>query len=72
MQKWEYCYIYNLNLCFAAPEEVKKTNYGKILGRMQGYPLDTMAPVMAELGLEGWELVSVDGSVFVFKRPILE
>lgn len=61
MQKWEYATIGLIN------------SYGlqyKFNGEKQNHWKDhPLHDVLADLGDQGWELLSFDGSNYIFKRP---
>ena len=61
MQKWEYITIGTVN------------SYGlqyKMNGEKQNQWKDKhLHEVLADLGNEGWELLSFDGGSYIFKRP---
>jgi len=73
MQKWEYLRLdwaglggdpYPLKLTFSHREPPWAENH-------EGWPRG-WKETMRRLGDEGWELVVVDGSTNVFKRPLPE
>ena len=61
MQKWEYVTLGTVN------------SYGlqyKLNGEKQNQWKDkNLHEVLADLGNEGWELLSYDGGNYIFKRP---
>ena len=89
MQKWEYCYLEGVYLMsgrgFSAEYPIKRTFTTKPpylikedlwdLQRSRKERIFGIAELIAKMGREGWELVSLgrEGSnVMFFKRPIEE
>ena len=49
-----------------------KVMYGNELGTSHGRDNDALAAELDKMSKDGWELVTTDGNVWVFKRPVQE
>ena len=75
MQQWEYCVVAQvasgplvITIIYYQPDGAKTVQH-----RSKSYEdgLNTLWPqLIANLGREGWELVTVDAGAWHFKRPI--
>ncbi len=75
MQKWEYCSIYadqnDAFLTIYDPVRVTTTGLRRDESGGARASSDAKCRKIAELGQEGWELVSVDGANCYFKRVLV-
>jgi hypothetical protein len=69
MQKWEYCTLTAAN---TDKGEYKLLFYSATI--KQGFLIkqEAWGQAIAQLGLDGWEVVSVNGNNLFFKRPLPE
>jgi hypothetical protein len=72
MQKWEYCVLATdsreLHTLLPNGRKIEKIRQDERQG--DGSDNDAFNRTFAQLGLDGWEMVSADNGVFWFKRPI--
>jgi hypothetical protein len=73
MQKWEYCEVSSsgshFSACFYETTGVREVELQQEEARGDHRAWDAVARYIAELGNEGWELVSTDRTMYIFKRP---
>ena len=78
MQKWEYCgaSIYHQTLTFFTPNGPKEEKIKREKAKGDRSDWDAIHRRIAEIGLEGWELVGMFGGAphytYYFKRPLPE
>ncbi len=77
MQLWEYCLVTQVpsgplvvNVMYYTPQGARQETF-----RAKGYEEGTnilWPGLIAGLGRDGWELVTVDAGALYFKRPLVE
>jgi hypothetical protein len=67
MHTWEYCKLTGVD---AEHREASLCFYKASGPQTFSLKRDAWEQAIARLGREGWELVSVEGNTFFFKRPL--
>jgi hypothetical protein len=72
MQKWEYCVLAtdSRELHKLLPSERRIQKIRRDESRGDTSDNDAFNRTFAQLGLDGWEMVTADGGAFWFKRPV--
>jgi hypothetical protein len=73
MQQWEYCAVSTAGdppfLIFYEPTGPRELQVKRDLTKGDASHYDAAARIIAELGLQGWELFNLTEGTWVFKRP---
>ena len=73
MQQWEYCLVSTAGdppfVIFYEPTGPRELQVRRDLTKGDSSHYDAAARIIAELGLQGWELFNLTEGTWVFKRP---
>ena len=72
MQQYEFCTVH-MSACYLewfTPNEIKRVAYHKDRARGDREDQDAIKRVIAQLGMEGWQLVNVSSDIYYFQRPL--
>jgi hypothetical protein len=72
MHKWEYCVLATdsreLHMLLPTERRIQKIRHDESRGDTSDN--DAFNRTFAQLGLDGWEMVTAEGGAFWFKRPV--